>query len=92
LNHLTNVIEDYEKKFDVMHNRENKLIDELNSYKDSIEKYKKQDSNNNNSKNSNFINQGNNKNNITYNERENLNKVSSNKSKLSIDFNDVFFQ
>lgn len=86
LNSLTNVIEDYNKKFEEMKNHENKLIDELNNYKDNTSKLKKFD----------IVNQTNVS---TYNtsvknlplnyERDNSNKYSTNKSKLSIDLSEV---
>lgn len=83
INNLGNIVEDYEKKFNDMKNKENNLIEELNYFKDSSTKGKKNDYNQNNSGGFNIAK------NIGNTERDILNKFSSNKSKMSLDFNEV---
>ena len=80
MNSLSNIIEDYERKFEETKNKENKLIEELNYYKDTNSKIKKNDENQVNlitfakSKNA---------------KREIFDRISSNKTKLSLDFDEV---
>ncbi len=87
---LSNIIEDYEKKFQEMKNRENKFIEELNYLRDSGSKTKKNDVSQVNL--SSFTTAAAPKNAVAGNtERELLTRISSNnqKSKLSLDFNEV---
>jgi len=80
MNSLSNIIEDYERKFEETKNKEIKLIEELNYYKDTNSKIKKNDENQVNlitfakSKNA---------------KREIFDRISSNKTKLSLDFDEV---
>ena len=45
LNNLTSVMEEYDRKIDEMKNRESKLIEELNNYKENPNKNRKNDLN-----------------------------------------------
>ena len=49
LNNLTSVMEEYDRKIDEMKNRESKLIEELNNYKENPNKVRKNYLNSNNS-------------------------------------------
>jgi hypothetical protein len=80
MNSLSNIIEDYERKFEETKNRENKLIEELNYFKDSNSKIKKNDENQ-----VNLITFAKSKN----TEREIFKKISSNKTKISLNFDEV---
>lgn len=88
LNNLTNVIEDYEKKFEEMKSRENKLIEEFNYFKDSSSKIKRNDAKLANLSTFTAAASAAPRN-AANTEREILNRISSNKSKLSLDFNEV---